>query len=456
MFSIDDTIVAVATPPGRGGIGVVRISGPEAVNVAAALTPNGHALVPRHATFARIRVKAGSESSIAGTAGDQVILTYFPQPHSYTGEDVVEISGHGSPVLLRAIVAAAVAEGARLAEPGEFTLRAYLRERIDLVQAEAVRDLVDAVTPLQARAAYDQLEGTLTAEIAALDRRLFDLSVRLEASLDFPEEGYHFIESGEAAKEIAGIGSTIDALLSSATRGRLIRDGVQVVLSGRPNAGKSSLFNCLAGAGRAIVTPTPGTTRDLVTETVDVDGIPMTIVDTAGVHANAADPVEVEGIARAVAARDVAHVVMVVLDRSRPLNDDDRALLESTRRRARVVVANKSDLAPAWGVSDAPDAVAASTVSGDGMDNVRSALVEAAAGEPLRDVPAVTNMRHADLLASARAALARAEAAAIAGTPEEFVLADILDARRRLEEVTGARTPDDVLHEIFARFCIGK
>ncbi len=450
MFSVDDTIVAIATPVGRGGIGVVRISGPHSPGIAAALTQDPAALEPRRATFARLKA--------AGGTADQVILTFFPGPHSYTGEDVVEISGHGSPVLLRAIVESAISEGARLAEPGEFTLRAFLHERLDLVQAEAVRDLVDAVTPLQARAAYDQLEGTLTNEIARIDGRLFDLTVRLEASLDFPEEGYHFIESGDAAREIADIVRQVDALLGAASRGRLIREGLHVVLAGRPNAGKSSLFNCLAGEGRAIVTATPGTTRDLVTETVDVEGIPMTVVDTAGVHAGAIDPVEVEGMARAVAVRDVAHVVVVVLDRSRPIDPDDRALLEATANRRRVVVASKADLTPAWdaGTLNGAAAVVASATTGEGIDRLRAALVEAAAGEPTRDVPSITNVRHVELVAGARAALERAEAAAGKGTPEEFVLADLNEARRRFEEVTGARTPDDVLHEIFARFCIGK
>lgn len=452
MFSVDDTIVAIATPVGRGGIGVVRISGPLSAGIATSLTRHQAALEPRHATFARF-ISCGP----AGAA-DQVILTFFPGPHSYTGEDVVEISGHGSPVLLRAIVESAMVEGARLAEPGEFTLRAFLHGRIDLVQAEAVRDLIDAVTPLQARAAYDQLEGTLTSEIAGVDKQLFDLSVRLEASLDFPEEGYHFVESGDAAREIAGIMGQLDALLASASRGRLIREGLHVALAGRPNAGKSSLFNCLAGQGRAIVTDTPGTTRDLVTETVDVGGIPMTFVDTAGVHGGAIEPVEVEGIARAVAVRDVAHVILVVLDRSRALDGDDRALLEATAARPRVIVANKSDLSPAWdaGALNGAAAIVLSATTGQGVERLRAALVEAAAGEPLRDVPAITNIRHVDLLSGARAALARAEAAAGASTPEEFVLADLNEARRRLEEVTGARTSDDVLHEIFARFCIGK
>ena len=450
MFTPDDTIVAIATPPGRGGIGVIRISGPESPRIASALTRLETLLEPRRATFARVRASGG--------AADQVIITFFPGPHSFTGEDVVEISAHGSPVLLRAILEAAMAGGARLAEPGEFTFRAFLRQRIDLVQAEAVRDLVDAVTPLQARAAYDQLEGTLTGEIRRLDERLFDLTVRLEASLDFPEEGYHFIESGDAAAEIASLIAVLDALLATAGRGRLVREGLQVAIAGKPNAGKSSLFNRLAGAGRAIVTDVPGTTRDLLTEVNDVEGVPMTIVDTAGLRAGTDDPIEREGIARAEAARDIADVVVVVLDRSRPLEAVDRDLLAATSSRRRVVVANKSDLEPAWHDGDVRGvlAVAVSARTGAGLDQLRCELVEAASGEALRDVPAITNVRHAELLAQARSALARAAAAAGAMRPEELVVADLTDARQRLEEVTGARTSDDVLRAIFERFCIGK
>jgi tRNA modification GTPase len=455
MFSVDDTIVAIATPVGRGGIGVVRISGPDAARIAVALTGATRALEPRRATFARIKPSMGSDG-----AADQVIVTLFPAPHSYTGEDVVEISGHGSPVLLRAIVSAAMAAGARLAEPGEFTFRAFLRERIDLVQAEAVRDLIDAVTPLQARAAYDQLEGTLTERIEAIDGRLFDLTVRLEASLDFPEEGYHFVESGDASREISAVASTIDDLLASAARGRLVREGLQAAIVGRPNAGKSSLFNALAGAGRAIVTEIPGTTRDLLTEVVDVDGIPLTLVDTAGIREGADDPIEREGIARALAARDVAHLLLVVLDRSRSLTDDDRAVLAATDRRPRLVVASKIDLDAMWSSDDLDDrhgdVIGVSAQTGEGMDRLRQAIICAAGGDMTRDVPAITNIRHVDLLERARAVLARAAAAATAQTPEEFVVADVTEARRLLEEVTGARTADDVLHAIFDRFCIGK
>jgi tRNA modification GTPase len=450
MFSPEDTIVAIATPAGRGGVGVVRVSGPDALRVAGSLSDRTAPLEPRRATLVRVMAKS--------TAVDRAVLTFFPAPHSYTGEDVLEISAHGSPVLLHAIVDTAVQAGARLAEPGEFTFRAYLRGRIDLVQAEAVKDLVDAMTPLQARAAFDQLEGTLTNRIREIDAALFEVSARLEASLDFADEGYHFIDPVGAALEIEEIGRAIDELLSDARRGRLVRDGAQVVIVGRPNAGKSSIFNRLAGAGRAIVTDVPGTTRDLLTEVLDLEGVAVTLVDTAGLRRAGADAVEQEGIARAHAARTVADLIVVVLDASTGLTSDDEELLSNTSASRRIIVRNKSDLASAWD----PRLVAAQTLpvsarSGAGFDRLRAAMIdELSGGERLRDTPAVTNMRHVELLTRARAALGRAAVAAAAGTPEEFVAADVTEARGHLEEVTGARTPDDVLHAIFDRFCIGK
>lgn len=446
MYSTDDTIVAIATPPGRGGIGVVRISGTDADRIGRALTGRETPLQPRHATFVRLRGDGG--------AFDQAVVTFFPGPHSYTGENVLEISAHGSPVLLRAIVEAAMREGARLAEPGEFTLRAYLAGRLDLVQAEAVRDLVDAVTPLQARAAFDQLEGTLTHAIRDADAQLFDLCARLEASLDFPDEGYHFVGAAGAAAEIQAISRTLDALLATADRGRLIREGAQVAIVGPPNSGKSSLFNYLAGAGRAIVTNVPGTTRDLLTEVVDIDGIPITLVDTAGVRTTPADAIEAEGIARATHARSIAAVTLLVLDRSRELSLEDRALVTAPDR-ARVVVANKSDLPAAWRAGD--DVLEISVLTAAGLDALRERLIAALSrSESYRDAPAITNVRHAALVERARDALGRAATAAAAGTPEEFVLADLNEARAALEEVTGARTADDVLRAIFENFCIGK
>jgi tRNA modification GTPase len=359
---------------------------------------------------------------------------------------------------------------------------------MDLVQAEAVQDLVAAVTPVQARAAFDQLEGTLTSRIREIDTALFALSAKLEASLDFPEEGYHFVEPGTAAGEILVVVARIESLLVDSGRGRLIREGAQVAIVGRPNAGKSSLFNRLAGADRAIVTEIPGTTRDLVTDIVDIEGAAITLVDTAGLHGTAADLVEQEGIARAHSAREVADLVLVVLDRSRPLGRDDESLLATTTTSSRVVVANKSDLAPAWeldvlGTAAIPvsssrvvvaanksdlapaweldvlgtAAIPVSAKDGSGFEQLRRAITAAlSGGERLRDTPAITNTRHIDLLSRVAEALRRAADAAGDRTPEEFVAADLAEARMLLEEVTGARTSDDLLHEIFAGFCIGK
>jgi tRNA modification GTPase len=450
VYSTTDTIVAIATPPGRGGIGVVRISGPDAHRIAMALSRRTSPFEARRATL----VHAASPDGLI----DRVVVTTFAAPASYTGEDVAEISGHGSPVLLGAIVREAMRGGARLAEPGEFTLRAYLNERIDLVQAEAVQDLVEAVTPLQARAAFDQLEGTLTGEIRAIDSSLFDLTARLEASLDFPDEGYHFVSQGGAAEGIARLRRQVETLLRDVGRGRLIREGLHVVLAGRPNSGKSSLFNRLAGADRAIVTEVPGTTRDLVTEKMDIGGIPVTLVDTAGVRSTPGDAIEAEGISRAASARRVAALQVVVLDGSCALADDDLRLLDETRGAPRVVVRNKSDLGGAWPDDRAGAGVLhVSALTGEGVETLRAAIASAMSSATTeRDVPAVTNLRHADLLARAGEALSRAEEAAISGVSEEFVLADLNQARGLLEEITGARTPDDVLASIFSRFCIGK
>ncbi len=458
MFAPDDTIVAVATPSGRGGLGVVRLSGPHATSLANDLLEHSAPLVARYATVSRI-VDAGGPSV---EAFDRVVATFFPGPGSYTGDDVVEISAHGSPVLLERIVALACARGARLAEPGEFTLRAYLNGRLDLVQAEAVADLVDAVTPLQARIAFDQLEGTVTQAIGALDTDLFDLVARLEASLDFPDEGYHFVEPGLVAQGIAAIRGRVGVLLESASRGRLIREGCQVVVLGKPNVGKSSVFNALVGASRAIVTPMAGTTRDLVSDVVDLEGLAVRLVDSAGIRATS-DAVEAEGVDRARQAVSVASAVIVVLDRSRPLEDEDHQVLEETESSRRVVTMNKMDQPSRWtsevlSLGSEEVVVAVSAMTGEGLDGLRGALrtVLVGGGDVYRDTPTVANQRHIGLLERAGASLGDAEGAARDGATEEFVLADLQRARMALEELTGKRTPDDVVNHIFERFCIGK
>ena len=391
--------------------------------------------------------KAGSRTG--REAIDQVVVTYFPAPASYTGEDVVELSAHGSPVVLRAIVGAAIASGARLAEPGEFTLRAFLNGRIDLMQAEAVNDLIDAVTPLQARAAFDQLDGTLTRAIASIDAALFDLIARLEASVDFPEEGYHFVEPGALARAIDELIERTSALLGDARRGRMIREGLRIAIVGEPNAGKSSVFNALAGASRAIVTDVPGTTRDLVTEVVDLDGLRVTLIDTAGLRDTDA-PVETQGVARAQQSMTVADLVLLVEDQSRPRSSQALPILKV------LYVANKIDLTPAWRDDRA---VRVSATTGAGIAALRRRIAAALDVDPLRDRPAMTNVRHIALVDRAHRALTRARAAAFAeggSLSEEFVLADLTDARSALEEVSGHRAPEELLAHIFSRFCIGK
>jgi len=446
MFSTSDTIVAIATAAGRAGIGVVRISGPDAERIARDLTGRAEPFTPRHATLTTV------------ASSDQVVVTWFQAPASYTGEDVIELSAHGSPVVLGAIVRAAAEAGARLAQPGEFTLRAFLNNKIDLIQAEAVADLVDAVTPLQARAAFDQLEGTLTETIGGIERDLFDVMAKLEASLDFPDEGYHFVAPREAHASLASLIDRIDALLAQAARGRLVREGAQVAIVGAPNVGKSSLFNALLNTDRAIVTAVPGTTRDLLTERADVGGLSLALIDTAGVR-ETADVVEREGVSRARDTLRVADLAIVMLDRSRPVSDEDRQLLAATASQPRVVVWNKCDLAPAQTLEplEPLEPLELSVTNRSGMDRLIDAIASTLnARESFRDQPEVTNVRHTLLLERARAALVRAATALEGEVPEEFPLIDLQEAGHALQEITGRRTTDDLLRHIFERFCIGK
>jgi tRNA modification GTPase len=449
-FSTTDTIVAIATPPGRGGIGVVRVAGPDAVSILTTLT-GVDPLQARHATFTRLT------SPSDGSVIDHVVVTWFQAPHSYTGDDVVEVSGHGSPAVLQQIVDLVCEHGARLAGPGEFTFRAYTNGRLDLVQAEAVADLIEAVTPLQARVAVDQLEGTLTKRIAEIDAQLFEVAAKLEASLDFPDEGYHFITRDDARTGLEQSEALLDALLKDGRRGRLIREGRLVVIAGRPNVGKSSLFNALVGTGRAIVTPVAGTTRDVLTEVVDINGVPITLVDTAGVR-DALDEIEAEGVRRAHEARQIAALTLVVLDGSQPLDADDLALVSDVPE-PRIIVVNKSDKVQEWSrIEGASSAVMrVSAKSGDGLDELRKTIVASLSGhEDLRDTPMVSNQRHLQCAQTARDAVARASVAIEAGATEEIVLAELWDARQALETLTGRRTADDVLAHIFSHFCIGK
>jgi tRNA modification GTPase len=463
VFSTSDTIVAIATGASRGGIGIVRLSGPAAAPIAMALTGRDRPLRPRHATFATLRGGSGSPATAIepATAIDQVVVTWFPAPRSYTGEDVVEVGAHGNPLLLRQIVSLVLQRGARLAEPGEFTLRAYLNGRLDLVQAESVRDLIDAVTPLQARAAMDQLQGTLTTRIARIDAALFDLAARLEASLDFPDEGFHFIDADAARADLTEARAVLGTLIADGRRGRIIREGALVVIVGRTNVGKSSLFNALVGSARAIVTPVAGTTRDLVTEVIDLGGIPVTMVDTAGLRVEV-DSVEAEGIRRAEEARQVATVLLVVIDGTADLGPDDIRLMEPGIG-PRIIVVSKADQPLSPDVSTSPlfssdEVVRVSALTGDGLTALRARIVDRLTTDdgPDREVPALTNIRHLALVERAAAAVDLAMETLDSGATEELVLAELAAARQALEEIVGKRPPDELLHHIFSRFCIGK
>lgn len=456
MFSADDTVVAIATPPGRGGIGVVRVSGPQASSVAGVVLALGAPLRPRHATLTRVRHGGVDDARLS--LGDQVVCTFFPGPHSFTGEDVVEMSAHGSPVVLQRLVAAAMNAGARLAQRGEFTLRAFVHGKVDLVQAEAIGDLVSAVTPEQARVAYEQLDGNLTRRLAVLHESLFDLITRLEASLDFPEEGFHFFESGEVADRLERLRLELEALLSDSRRGRTIREGATVVLAGRPNVGKSSLFNALVGHDRAIVTPVPGTTRDLVTEAVDIGGVAVTLVDTAGFR-DIHDLVEGEGVRRGRESADAADLVLVVIDPTAPVTDDDRRVVEAAGAGHRVVVSSKADM-PSLGEQGVAIDIATSAHTGEGLGALRSLIAATLTGQApglVTEPPALSNLRHIALLEGARthveAALTAVQRDAV---PEEFLLTHLQAARSQFDDVVGRRTSDDVLTRIFSTFCIGK
>ncbi len=443
MFSTTDTIVAVATPRGRGAIGMVRLSGAASAGIAARITTRTHPFTPRVSTLCRIK------------GLDEVLLTFFQGPASFTGEDVVEISAHGSPVILDALVSSAVEHGARHARPGEFTLRAVLNGRMDLVQAEAVSDLIQAGTRLQAATAFDQLDGTLTTRVQSIEQRLFELQALLEASLDFPDEGYRFIETAAAEDQLSSLVADVGRLLGDGRAGRVIRDGARVVLAGRRNVGKSTLFNRLVGFDRAIVSEVEGTTRDMVTEEVDIDGLLVRLVDTAGLG-EAGDAVEAEGMVRARAAVAAADLTVVVLDGTKAPGRDELAVVDAIDPARRVVVVNKSDLGPP-SAETAPVEFSISAMDGSGVDALRAAIVARLRGEETSgEVPAVSNARHIALLGEASEALMRARAACEARTPEEFVLTELAAASAALQEITGVRAPDALLAEIFSRFCIGK
>jgi tRNA modification GTPase len=457
---LDDTIAAIATPPGPGGIGVVRLSGPEATAIAKPMLRLAHAdeFQPNRAYFGELIDPATNDRI------DEVVVIYFAKPHSYTTDDVVEISCHGSPVVLKHVLEMAVARGARLAEPGEFTMRAFLNARIDLTQAEAVRDLIDAQTLYQAQVASRQLGGALSQRLQPIKLKLIELIAIMEAGIDFAEDDVAVIPDDQILDRIAEIHAPLEQLLASFTYGKVVHEGLTLAIVGRPNVGKSSLFNRLVENERAIVTATPGTTRDLVSETVSIGGIPVRLVDTAGIR-DALDEAESIGVRKSMEALADADIVLVVLDASHPAGDEaarrrDTELVSQVARRPAIVVQNKIDAittAPLLPDGGLP-VVMTSALTGQGIEQLRARILCLVGGNGAAQPEAgfLTNVRHQKLVQDSIAALDAATTAIPRKTPHEMILLDFYNALRPLDEITGATTADDILNVIFSSFCIGK
>jgi tRNA modification GTPase len=445
-----DTIVAISTPPGHSGLGVVRLSGRDARAIAGRFVrfPSSHVW---HSWTASLGALLDSEGEVI----DRVVITFFEAPRSYTAEDVVEISCHGSPVLLRHTVERASTAGARLAEPGEFTLRAFLNGRIDLPRAEAIRDLIESTTLYQARIAAQQMEGSVSRRLAPVKEQLLELVALLEAGIDFAEDDVSVAPAEEILRRLAPIQDGVGRLIASFAFGKLVCSGITLAIVGRPNVGKSSLFNRLLEQDRAIVTDIPGTTRDLVSESASIQGIPIKFVDTAGIRAGQ-DLLESLGIERSYQAIADADLTLVVLDACQALTPEDQELIDRARRHGRFVLAgNKSDLEHARAIESA---LPVSALTGDGIDALRAAIVsEVAPGGTASQEPGfITSLRHEQLLRDTREALEAARKAVEFGIPHEMLLLDLYGALRPIDAITGATTADDILNRIFSTFCIGK
>ncbi len=454
MKTSTDTIVAISTPPGRGGIGIVRLSGPDALSIVAQLVSLRQPL--EHAR-ARLAYVLDESVDLEGRI-DEALVTCFAAPNSYTAEDVVEIAAHGSPVVLDLLLRRALDLGARLAEAGEFTQRAFLTGKIDLTQAEAVRDLIEAQTLAQARQAASQLGGALSHRIAPVKQGLVELIALLEAGIDFAEDDVDVAPAAEIARRIGELTPALKTLEATFGRGRIVHDGLTLAIVGRPNAGKSSLFNRLVKRERAIVTATPGTTRDTVSERISLDGIPLELVDTAGLR-EGREEAEQLGIARSREALADADLILVVLDATEPMNDEERRLLKAVEDRPALVAINKCDLAETSEAVEAAGGIPAlktSALTGEGIPELRERILALATGGAASEPAMLTSLRHHQSVSTALSALGDAAEANGGGIPHEMILLDLYRALWALDSLTGQTTSDDILNLIFSTFCIGK
>ncbi len=447
-----DTIVAAATPPGRGGVGIVRVSGPKAPEIAAVVL-GGEVPEPRRATFARF-LDAQQQPIDAGLA------LFFPSPHSYTGEHVLELHGHGGPVVIEAVISRILQLGARRALPGEFTQRAFLNDKLDLTQAESIADIIDAGSRQAARAAMRSMQGELSAMVQGLTEAVIDLRAYVEAAIDFPEEEIDFLADRQLEDRLTNVRDHFDGVEQSARQGRLLREGMTVVIAGRPNAGKSSLLNRLAGYDAAIVTAIPGTTRDILRERIDIDGMPLHVLDTAGLR-ESPDDIEREGIRRAENEIARADRVLFVIDT--PQDPDGRAFMDEAKRLPPKVpvtlVFNKCDLAIGLPVADTisgPPRVTVSALNGEGIDVLREHLKSTMGFTTAESGTVSARQRHLDALTRARACVEEAARQLKERRAGELVAEELRAAQQALAEVTGEFTTDDLLGRIFSSFCIGK
>lgn len=452
-----DTIVALSTPPGRGGIGVIRLSGTRSLEIVRLLVQDEHFEPESH----RAKLKNLRDPD-SGEILDRALLTYFKSPHSFTGEDVFELSCHGSPVLLRSLLDIVLGFDARLAGPGEFTLRALSNGRLNLSQAEAVRDLINSQTKAAMKQATRQLGGELAARLQPIKDSLLDIIVPLESALEFVEDDLPEVSINHIKTRLSDLIQNVDALASTFSTGRLLRDGLKVTLAGRPNVGKSSVFNGLLALDRAIVTDVPGTTRDSLSEMISLQGVPVLLTDTAGVRTSA-DQVESLGVERTRRAIADADLVMIVLDGSQPLVEDDYDIFDEVDESSYLVAVNKSDLESFKTIEldhlhNQPTAILnISAKTGAGLDTLRAAILEPFSTFDTNDTGLlITDARHFDLLQRTRSALKASIELLEQRASEELVLVGLYDGLRFVGEVTGETTPDDVLSQIFATFCIGK